>query len=202
MTQEAFGACFGASKAAAAQWEAQNARGRTTPTLDKLQAMAATMGVPLEWLLSDSSPVDPPQTCASSEGETPPVHRVVQPLSLSPYDHPPLVRWEDLMSGQQERRPAVFRVALVDDAMAPTAPAGTLCTFEAGRVARVGDAVIVRDADGALHCRVYRQRVGGGFLAAPTHGAYSTLDSEAHGLAVVAVLTGISADWAQLTRAT
>ncbi|MCK6432012.1 MAG: hypothetical protein L6Q68_03120 [Aquabacterium sp.] len=96
--------------------------------------------------------------------------------------------------------PKQFRVRVVDDAMAPLAPAGTICTF-AVQAPTVGDGVLVRDASGDLHFRQYRQRVGGGFEARPLNDAYSWLDSAEHDLTVVAVFTGISASLSQLLRA-
>lgn len=101
------------------------------------------------------------------------------------------------MTSSTEDAPTRFQTVVPDDAMAPVVPAGASCRFDR-REPRYGDAVIVRDRTGALHFRAYRQRAGGGFVAAPINSAYATLDSADHGLEVVAVFSGIDCSFATL----
>jgi transcriptional regulator with XRE-family HTH domain len=58
ITQEAFGAELGVSKAAVSQWESENEETRTTPELPKQVAIAKLVNAPLGWLISDDSELD------------------------------------------------------------------------------------------------------------------------------------------------
>lgn len=146
--------------------------------------LAWALGVTLDYLMSDN--IDPLTIEIGGTVPDPP----------QDYHHSPVIRWEVLMRGCIA--PKQFKVALPDNAMAPKVPAGTVCKFEAIEP-EFGDVVLVRDNTGALHCRAYRQRSGGpGFAAVPFNDAYAALDSEAHGLTVLAVLTGLDVRYSRI----
>ena len=94
-----------------------------------------------------------------------------------------------------EELPEEFRVAAPDDALAPRLTAGQVATLRRGLDARRGDAVLVLDAAGGYHLRVYRPTVGDRWQAAALDADFPPLDSERDGLRVLAVLTGVEARW-------
>lgn len=104
------------------------------------------------------------------------------------------------MSMEPQELPADLQVVLRDDAMAPLAPAGVTVKFNTQRTAAPGDAVLVRDGDGALYFREYRARLGGAWEAHATNPAYPSLASDQHQLQVVAVFCGINTTWSALKR--
>lgn len=104
------------------------------------------------------------------------------------------------MSMKPQELPAELQVVLRDDAMAPLAPAGVTVKFNTRRTAAPGDAVLLRDATGALYFREYRARLGGAWEAHATNPAYPSLASNEHGLEVLAVFIGIQTTWAALAR--
>lgn len=102
---------------------------------------------------------------------------------------PELATWEGLMAGEL---PSTFRLMLRDDAMAPELRAGMTVIFSTSERARPGDAVLVRDADGNLHFREYRERRPGHWQAMPLNAAYlPALEPEVDGASVVAVMVGL-----------
>lgn len=56
LTQEELGKRCGVTRAAVAQWEAQDEKKRTEPTLESYRAIAEATGVSLEWLLTGIHP--------------------------------------------------------------------------------------------------------------------------------------------------
>jgi transcriptional regulator with XRE-family HTH domain len=56
LTQEAFGAELGVSKAAVSQWESDKEDQRTKPTVENLRAIAELAHTTLGWLLEESGP--------------------------------------------------------------------------------------------------------------------------------------------------
>ena len=87
--------------------------------------------------------------------------------------------------------PALFKVVIEDDAMAPEFPRGCTVTFSTSEgPPRPRDAVLVADADGGIYFREYQVgRVGRWRAVALSHG-YQPLDSEDDGLRVLAVSMG------------
>ena len=88
--------------------------------------------------------------------------------------------------------PELFSLAMPDDAMAPRIAKGTVLIFGRGHAPSPGDGVLVKDRDGRMHVRRYRQGRGGTWEAqAINEAAFSMLDSERDGLIVIAVLKGM-----------
>ena len=102
----------------------------------------------------------------------------------------PQMSWEALMRPDQTL-PAVFRVRVPDDAMAPRVRAGDVVELNADTPPKPGDGVLVRDRSGAVYLRSYRERHGAEWEAYPINDAYRTLTSENDHLAIVAVVVGV-----------
>lgn len=108
----------------------------------------------------------------------------------------PSITWEQIkMSVAKDGLPAVFRVQMVDSAMAPRAGTGAWVQFSSTETARPGDGVLVRDALGNQYFRQYRSGRPGCWEAHADNSAFATLDSERDGLEVLAVLTAVEARW-------
>jgi hypothetical protein len=116
-----------------------------------------------------------------------PEYSVAHPLSLSTFDDPPSMSWEDLQL-PATLLPVTFSVAMPDDALAPNTPRGTPVIFDRSSTPPPpGVGVLVEDAHGARHIRIYRPGVGGVWLAWARNENYPTLDSQAHRLTLLAV---------------
>ena len=124
---------------------------------------------------------------------------VAQEMILRPYIVAPVIAWEQIVSRATEL-PAEFQTVLVDDAMAPKAPAGSRVKFSRDTKPAPGDAVLVVDNRGVLYCRVYHAGLHGAWQAVATNAVYPPLQAQEHGLRVLAVFTGLEGSWAQLTR--
>jgi hypothetical protein len=106
--------------------------------------------------------------------------------------------WGELKM-QRNKLPREFWVTLEDDGLAPRAPAGTKVKFER-REPRWGDAVLLRDATGTHHARVYRQHLEHGWEAFAPSGFLATFHGGMPEVVVVAVLDAIAGGWAQLSQ--
>lgn len=105
---------------------------------------------------------------------------------------PKQLDWGALMEGEL---PAVFEVAVPDEAMAPRVRSGQIVKFDTRETPRPGDGVLVVDNNGEWFFRLYRQGRRGAWEAAAENAAYETLQAERDGLKVVAVLVGVQARW-------
>jgi transcriptional regulator with XRE-family HTH domain len=101
-------------------------------------------------------------------------------------DEPQLHTWEFILSAVI--LPARFRLAVPDDALAPSTPKGTVLIFEPAAPPVFGHGVLVEDAAGVRYVRKYAQGPGGRWLAVANNPAYLTLDS-ADGARVLAAVT-------------
>jgi phage repressor protein C with HTH and peptisase S24 domain len=109
-----------------------------------------------------------------------------QLLSLDEHTVPPRTfSWEVLMGAQL---PEQFRVALIDDAMAPDAMAGELVEMDTTEKPRPGDGVLVRDAAGTVYFRRFRPGRGDAWTAYASNPAYPSLESERDGLTIIATM--------------
>lgn len=86
--------------------------------------------------------------------------------------------------------PETFRVSMPDDSMSPRVRRGDVLEFSSRETARTGDGVLVRDSQGNLYFRIYRQARPGQWEAHPVHTDYLPLHSDRDGLVVVGVMTG------------
>jgi transcriptional regulator with XRE-family HTH domain len=123
--------------------------------------------------------------------ETPSAEGVAHALILDVSTVPPKMAWEELMGADEV--PQRFGVAMPDDALSPNVPRGAVLYFAAVSSERrpsVGDGVLVQDAAGKRYIRRLGEGPGGEWTAQAIHPAYITLESQAHGLAILAVMTG------------
>jgi len=129
---------------------------------------------------------------APSAGIPLPAHAV----SHLPFNDPPTFKWEDLLTIDPSDLPERFSVALPDNAMAPFARAGRIVWFRrATAVLKSGVCVLVKDAKGGLYFRRYRSYTADHWQAAPINESdFLPLDSEAHGLSLLAVMTHLESD--------
>lgn len=129
---------------------------------------------------------------APALGETPVAHG----LSYTP-DTVPYLSREELMTGKD--LPNAFKIDLPDDAMGAKAPKGTRATFEQ-REPNWGDAVLLFDAKGEPHVRVYRQSLEHAWEGHAPNPNFATFNGSMSGVRVVAVLESLGGGWAQLSR--
>lgn len=119
------------------------------------------------------------------------VSGVAQVLSYPPHEHPPLIEWRTIVE-TKTALPTRFRREVPDDALwSPTeggTPRGTPVVFVTTAAAPPpGVGVLVEDGDGQRYVRVYRQGPAGAWIAAARNANYLTLESEKHGLRLLAV---------------
>lgn len=86
--------------------------------------------------------------------------------------------------------PATFELELLDDAMGPDFPLGSIVRLSTKAQPKAGWPVLVVDKDGNAYLRDYVQGRGG-FTATARARGYKALDSDADGLRVLAVLSGV-----------
>ncbi len=141
-------------------------------------ALASMLGVNSLWL-------------ATGEGPKHPEAAVAHPMSLDEFIVPTLNR-EELLSA---KTPSQFAYELTDDAMGAFGRAGTLVLFkaiESADQAKPGAGVLFKDRHGALHVRRKRQgKALGHWVASAPNDAYASFDSEADGLTVLGVWSGV-----------
>jgi hypothetical protein len=97
--------------------------------------------------------------------------------------------WESLM--RLKSLPTTFWVNMPDDSMSPRVKRGDLLEFDTTLQPKPGDGVIVRDNQGQLYFRVYRQARVGEFEAHAIDPEYLPMHSVRDALTVVAVLVGV-----------
>lgn len=158
--------------------------------------------LPRLWLDQSHDEADPIPPAGEENRTTDPMQPPAQAAAMA---HPvsqlvtqtvPSITWEQIkMSVGKDGLPPVFRVQMVDNAMAPRAGAGAWVQFSSTESARPGDGVLVRDALGNPYFRQYRAGRPGCWEAHADNSAFAPLDSERDGLEVLAVLTAVEARW-------
>ncbi len=102
----------------------------------------------------------------------------------------PRIRWEDLMTADL-RRP--FELDVIDDALAPEIFRGCVALMDPSRPPEPGWPVLVRDRDNNFYVRDYKVGVGSRWGAVPRpaqRDVFDPLDSEIHGLTIIAAMDG------------
>lgn len=99
----------------------------------------------------------------------------------------PRVRWEELMSADLSQP---FELEVVDDALAPEIFQGCIALLDPARPPEPAWPVLVRDRDGNHYLRDYEAGAGGRWSAVARARGYSALESESHGLTIVAAMDG------------
>lgn len=139
----------------------------------ELLEIAAAVGVRAEWLKTGFGP-------RTESG-------LAQSLSHHAVTLPPRrLEWGDVVKAKM--LPSEFQVEVPDDACAPEVRAGwsIQCSTTVSPVP--GDHVIVRDAQGVTFFRLYAEGAGGTWEAQATGRGYRSLNSDADGLVLLAVV--------------
>lgn len=97
---------------------------------------------------------------------------------LTPTIDPITIPWESIVSMQlSEKLPPLFKLALVDDALAPGYPAGTLFVWSTTKQPRIGSIVLVLDGFKQPHARRHAQgRAPGQWVAEATGAGFLPFD--------------------------
>jgi hypothetical protein len=103
------------------------------------------------------------------------------------YSDPPLTLWSDLV-GADLTKP--FRLPVIDGALGPELFPGCIARFDPFRKPEPAWPVLVRDRDGNHYLRDYQTGAGGRWQAVARQRGFEALDSETHGLVIVAVMRG------------
>jgi transcriptional regulator with XRE-family HTH domain len=164
-----------------------NLEAGTRKTSRSLLQISRALGVRPQWLQFGELP----ESVQSQVGIIPVAH----PVILDEITVVPTIQWETLKMTTAEL-PDVFKLAAPDASMAPKVPQGTMVEFTRSLSPRPGDGVLVKDREGHFYLRIYREKRPGHWEAYAINEAYSPLDSQADGLAVVAVLTAVAGRWA------
>lgn len=91
--------------------------------------------------------------------------------------------------------PAVFEIAMPDDAMAPEIPAGRQLIFErTSTMPRPGTRILIADGSGRRHVRRFAEGRDGAWRALPDNRAHMDLDSHQDRLELLAVLRWVGAE--------
>jgi transcriptional regulator with XRE-family HTH domain len=182
----------GQSQSVVSQWLGKSSKIiKTIGKMEAAQALAIESGYESLWIAKGIGPKKSPQ------GSPQPLHAgAAHPVSQLVTETVPSITWEQIkMSVRKNGLPPVFRVQMVDNAMAPRAGSGAWVQFSSTEAARPGDGVLVRDALGNQYFRQYRAGRPGCWEAHADNAAFAALDSERDGLEVLAVLMAVEARW-------
>jgi transcriptional regulator with XRE-family HTH domain len=169
LTEQALADLVGVTRGAVQQWERE---GGTSPRVKFRPKLAKALGISVYDLTAAESP-------------NPPTSGLAQAVSLSIFDTPTLLNWEQVM--ERKTLPAEFTMRLPDDALAPEYPRGLELVWATDRTPQYGSLVIVRDKRGQTHVRQYAQGSEPDHWQAAGNGPFYTFDSKKDGLQVLAV---------------
>lgn len=102
----------------------------------------------------------------------------------------PRMRWEELMTADLAWP---FELEVIDDALAPEIFKGCIALLDPKRPPEPGWPVLVRDSQGHHYLRDYKVGAGSRWGAVPRAAQkehFDPLDSEAHGLVIIAAMDG------------
>lgn len=109
---------------------------------------------------------------------------MAQNMSYLPF-HAPAITWETMVASQN--LPAEFTLTLIDDALAPEHPRGTVFVWSVSRQPEYGSIVLVRDRHDQVVARRYSQgREPGRWRAVASHRDHADFDSIDDALTIVA----------------
>lgn len=107
-------------------------------------------------------------------------------LTPVPFTTPPLLTWEELQKMAQ--LPPMFVIAMPDGSLTGHIEKGASLIFATDLEPKPGKTVLVADATGNLSVRVYTVVAGNHWQAHAKAPGYLALDSETHGLRILATL--------------
>lgn len=169
LTEEALAKTVGVTRGAVQQWERE---GGTAPKRSIRNKVAEALNISVYHL-----------TAAEATPSLP--AGVAQSLSLLPFENPPSLDWEEIVTKQ--KLPARFVCAVPDDALSPATPRGTRLIFDTQAPPKPGWGVLLEDAKGNRYVRRYIAGAGDRWMAASSNPAYAQLSSVDDGLKILAV---------------
>lgn len=122
----------------------------------------------------------PPQARTEGVEEAPHAHYLSD-------DEPTTRTWDFIVSS--DNLPLRFRLAVPDDALAPSTPRGTMLIFSTTAMPAFGHGVLVQDQAGRRYVRRYAQGTSGRWIAEAHNTAYVSIDS-IDGLKILAAVIG------------
>lgn len=117
---------------------------------------------------------------SARRGRSPGVPQETPDPALLPeaFNRPVQMTRETLMT-DPGRGPSTFKTVLEDDALAPERPAGTVMVWRRDQPPRPGRPILVQDAHGRFHPRIYREgKTPGSWFGSPRDPAYAEFGSE------------------------
>lgn len=102
------------------------------------------------------------------------------------------VTWRDLPVEQFKE---AFSMQIETDALLPDCPRGSFGTFRPGAPPQQGRPVLVRDRSGQFHLRFFQEGALGRWQGVAKVSGFEPLDSDAHGLEIMAPMTEITIKW-------
>jgi len=101
----------------------------------------------------------------------------------------PRLKWEEIAMGANLTQP--FELEVIDTAFGDDIPLGSMMRLDPALKPLAGRPALVKDRDGNLYLRDYQAGLGGRWRAvARASRGFDPLDSEEHGLEVIAVMRG------------
>lgn len=143
------------------------------------EAAARFFGVSSYWLATGIGPKRPPVLGMQAHTMSHPRPIVGQPIRVA---------WGDMSGADLGGK---FEVELVDDALAPDYPAGTVMRFDAAKARRPGWPCVVRDLAGNFYIRDYEQGAGDDWRATARSRGFAPLSRAEHGLTYIAPMYGV-----------
>lgn len=170
-------------------------RGEVSPSTDNLRKIANAFGISVSNLLFDTDDFLAGIRNGSIKlrGADDEQGGVAHDLSQARNSESlPKVKWEDLMTADLSRP---FELEVLDDALADEIVKGSVARFHpAGSRAPIpGRPVLLRDRDGNYYLRDFAQGPGQRWKALARKSGFTPMDSEEHGLEIIAVMKGV--DW-------
>lgn len=179
----------GQSSSVVSQWRGKASKIiKSIGKMEAAMALAEASGYEALWIAEGVGPKlqkSPPET----RGHVNVAHDMSQARN---YSAPPRLQWRNLM-GANLSQP--FELEVTDDALADEIGKGCIARFHGAgsREPTPGRPVLVRDRDGHHYLRDYERGPGDRWRAVARKPGFAPMDSEEHGLEVVAVMRGV--DW-------
>lgn len=158
-----------------------DAKGHKRMTEENARKLEAAGRKPPHWL--DRQHWTPAQHIVTGSERDPVDRELSDP---APIIDPTTLTWESVV--QSLELPSRFKLAVPDDALAPTTPKGVILIFSTELRPAVGTGVLVQDETGRRYIRMFAEGPGGTWIAAARAEGYLSLDSRQHQLRILAVV--------------
>jgi len=180
MTYQSLGEALGVTKGTVSGW----VNGHWKPSWDQMIKISEVTGYPLPAQALQPLRNDPVTNQDSPTSQAQPLSDSDLRMSSKP------MSWEEMMEADQcGVLRGQFQVRLKDDAMAPDFPAGMVIMFDTERKPVFGKRVLVRDARGKLHFRLYSESHESAWCAIAKQDGFLSYGPE-DGAVIVAMKVG------------